>query len=68
MVQAVSHRSFTAETRVRSRVTSWRICGGRIGIGRGSSPSTSGVSCQYHFTRAPHSFIHLTPTPWLVNK
>jgi len=28
---------------------------------RGSSPRTSIVTCQYHSTNAPYSFIHISP-------
>jgi hypothetical protein len=39
MAQAVSRRPLTAETRVRSRVSSCEICGGQSGTGTGFSPS-----------------------------
>jgi hypothetical protein len=37
MTQAVSRRLFTAEARVRSRVTQFGICGGQSGTGTGFS-------------------------------
>jgi hypothetical protein len=53
MAQAVSRRPFTAETRVRSRVSSCGICSGQSGTGTGFSPSTSVFPCELHSTGAP---------------
>jgi hypothetical protein len=53
MAQAVSRRPLTAETRVRSRVSPCRICGGQSGTETGFSPSTSVFPCQFHSTGAP---------------
>jgi len=39
----------TAEPRVRSKVSPCDSCDGKIGIGTGSSPSTSVFSCQLSF-------------------
>jgi hypothetical protein len=63
MAQAVSRRPFTAEARFRSPVRPYGICGGRSAIGTGLSPSSSFVSCQYHFTVAVHIdyIYHLGP-------
>ena len=53
MAQAVSRRPFTAEARIRSRVSPCEICGGQSGNGTGFSPSTSVFPCQFHSTGAP---------------
>ena len=53
MAQAVSRRPFTAEARVRSRVSPCRFCGGQIRTGTGFSPSTSVFPCQSISTGAP---------------
>jgi hypothetical protein len=38
MAQAVSHRPFTAEARVRSRLSPCEVCGGQSGTGTDFSP------------------------------
>jgi hypothetical protein len=53
MAQAVSHRSLTAQARIRSRLSPCGICGGQSGTGTGFSPSTSVFPCQFHSTGAP---------------
>jgi hypothetical protein len=53
MAQAVSYRPFTVQARVRSQVSPFGICGGRIGTGTGFSPSTLVFLCQFHSTGAP---------------
>ena len=53
MVQAVSRRPLTVETRVRFRFSPCWICGGLSRTGTGFSPSTSNFPCQYHSTGAP---------------
>jgi hypothetical protein len=47
MAQAVSRRPLTTEARPCG------ICGGQSGTGTGFSPSTSGLTCQFHSTVAP---------------
>jgi hypothetical protein len=41
-----------AQTRVRARVSPFRICSGRSGSVTGLSPSLSVFPCQYHSTVA----------------
>jgi hypothetical protein len=50
--------------RVRSRVTTWQICGGQCGTGTGSSPSSSGFHFQHHFTVAIHT--HILHGGWII--
>ena len=52
MAQAVSRRPLTAEALVRSRVSTFVICGGQSGTGAGLSPSASVFPCQFHSTGA----------------
>jgi hypothetical protein len=62
MVEAVSCWPFTAEARVRARVTPYGICGGPSGTGTGISPSSSVFPCQYHSIIAPYQGrgVHVT--------
>jgi hypothetical protein len=53
MTHAVSRRSLTAGSQVRSPVSPCGICGGQSGTRTGFSPSTSVFPCQYHSTVAP---------------
>ena len=53
MAQADSHRPYTEEARVRSRVGPCGICGGNSGTGTGLSPSTSVFPCQFNSTGVP---------------
>jgi hypothetical protein len=46
MVQVVSRRALTAETRVRNRFNACVICGGQSGTGTGFSPSSSVLPCH----------------------
>jgi hypothetical protein len=62
MAQAVSHRLFTAEARVRARVGSSGICGGLIGTGTGFSSIFSVFPRQYHSTVVLHT--HLSSAGW----
>jgi hypothetical protein len=57
MAQVVSRRPVTAEAWVRARVNPCEICGGKSGIGTGFSPSSSGVSYQYHSTIALQTHV-----------
>ena len=52
LAQVVSRRPLTAETRVRSRVSSCGICGGQNDTGTSFSPSTSVFPCQFQSTGA----------------
>jgi hypothetical protein len=54
MAQAVSRRPVTTEAPVRSQVSPYGICGGRIGTGTGFSSSTLVFPYQYHSTSAPY--------------
>jgi len=45
MAQAVSCRPLTVETRVRSQVSPYEICGGQGGSGTGLSTNISGFPC-----------------------
>jgi hypothetical protein len=62
LVQAVSRRCVNVKARVQSEASQYGICGGQIGTGTYFLPSTSAFSCQYNFTGAPSSFVHLSPT------
>jgi hypothetical protein len=57
MAQTVSRRPLFAEARIRARVISRGICGGRSGTGTGFSPSSSAFPCQYHSTVALQTHI-----------
>jgi hypothetical protein len=48
MAQAVSLQTFTAETRVRTRVNPCGIFGGKSGTGSGFPPSCQYYSVSYH--------------------
>ena len=50
LITVVSHRFFTAKTRLRYQVCSCESFGGQIGTGTCFSPSISDFSCQYHST------------------
>ena len=59
MVQAISWRLLTAETRVRSQVIPYETCGVQTGKGTGVSPITALfrlLSFQEYF---PHVFIYM---------
>ena len=49
--------SFTVETLVLWRNSSFNISGGQSGTGTGFSPNTKVLLCQYNFTNA--LFCHL---------
>ena len=52
MIQAVTGRPVTAETRVRYQLCPCEICGVQSGTGTGCFPSTTVFLCQYHSTNA----------------
>jgi hypothetical protein len=52
---------FIAEPRVKTRVTSWEICGGRIATGAGFSPSFFGFPMLIVITPLAHT--NLSPSP-----
>jgi hypothetical protein len=58
MSQAVSRGPLTAEARVRAWVSPCGIYGRQSGTRTGLSPSSSGFSCEYHFTVSLHAHIH----------
>jgi hypothetical protein len=51
IAQAVRPRILTAVTPVRTQISSFRICGGQSGSGKGLSWV---FPCQYHSTAAPY--------------
>jgi hypothetical protein len=51
-----SRRSVTAEAQVRSQASACEICIGRIGIGTGTSPSTSVLPCGYQYNSGPYLY------------
>jgi hypothetical protein len=53
MAQTVNRRPFTAEGRVRSRISPCGICDERSGTGTSISPSTSAFAYQFDYTGAP---------------
>jgi hypothetical protein len=55
MAQTIQHRRLYAKTRVRALASLCEICGEESVHGRGFSPSTYFLLCQYHFTNAPKS-------------
>jgi hypothetical protein len=55
MAQVVTLRSLTAESRLRSHVSSCEICDGQRVTVTGFFPSTSVFPFQYHSTNAPYS-------------
>jgi hypothetical protein len=57
LAQAVSRLPFTAEARVRARLTACEICGGQSDTGTLFSPSPSNLPCQYIFTVVLHTHI-----------
>jgi hypothetical protein len=62
MVQAVSHRPLTAQTRLRYQVIPCKICDGQSGTGTGFSPNTSLFRCS---TNGQNPF---TPTGFSYHK
>jgi len=57
MVQAVSRRSLTAETRFRSRVSPCDICGQQNGNKVGFSPNNTVFSCKDRAINATHTLL-----------
>lgn len=61
MAQAVSHRPVTAEARDLSLASTRGVCGVQSGIGTGVFSEYFSFPL-YHYTDAPYSFTHLSPT------
>jgi len=59
MFQAVSCRLLTTEARVRSQASVSGICDEQSDSGTGFSKIILVSPCQYYFTSAQRSFIHL---------
>lgn len=57
-VKAVRRRLLTADARFRLQGSPCGICGGRSGIGTGSSSSPSVFRCQHHSTAALYSLLY----------
>lgn len=59
MVQAISWRLLTAETRVRSQVIPYETCGVQTGKGTGVSPITALFRLLSFHEYFPHVFIYM---------
>jgi hypothetical protein len=64
VAQTISRRPLTAEVRVRTRVNSCGICGAQSSTGRGYSPSSSVLPCQYHSLMALNFHIICGMNNW----
>jgi len=58
VAQTVSHRPLTAEIQLQTQGSQYGICGTQSGTATDVSPSNPISRSLYHFTIAPHSFIH----------
>ena len=62
MVQVIKHWPLTTQAQVKSYTSPGKICAGQSDTETGFCLSISGFPCQYHSTKAPSSFIHVSQT------
>ena len=66
MAQIVSCQPLTMGAQVHSYTSPFRICCRKSGTGTGFSPIITVLAGQYHSTNAPHLYIHLPLTLYIL--